>query len=107
MVENPYAVPSASNLLAGGSVPDRVGVEVGRYIPSKDQVQSGAREELPNAVNDPEEEQRDGLRNRLLVHRRTLVMPVWCLSSIRSSALGCRSVGLGHGVRSEQHAPLC
>src|SRR5262249_13544743 len=82
MVENPYAVPPASNLPTGGGIPDRVGVEVGRYIPSEDQLQPGAREGSRNAVNDPEEEQRDGLRNRLLVHRRTVAAPVWCLSSI-------------------------
>src|SRR5215467_7311182 len=82
MVENPYAVPPASNLPTGGGIPDRVGVEVGGCIPSEDQLQPGTCEGSCNAVNDPEEEQRDGLRNRLLVHRRTLAVPVWCLSSI-------------------------
>lgn len=69
-VENPYAVPPASNLPTCGGVPDRIDVEVGGYVTSEDQVQPGTREGSRNTVNDLGEEQSDGLRNPVLVHRR-------------------------------------
>src|SRR5215472_1333571 len=82
MVENSYAVPAASNLPTGGAVQDRVGLEIGRHVASEDQVQPGPRKGSRDAGNHLGQGLCDGLQDRVLVHRRTLVRSVPDLSTV-------------------------